>query len=281
MCLCDVSGRGAVRAMVLAVVLVGSVCPGEAWADERQADRRAGAALVEKGNELLAEGRYADALAAYEKATEALPRSPEVVYNVGVASYMLGDYVRARDAFNRALVTRDPALEAKIKFNLGNVACTLASKIASNPPEAIGLLKTGMGHYRDALELDPDDEDARINIELAQLFIKRLLDKLQQQQKEQQRQRQQKREQQDKGEDEQPQQQNRPQGDQQEEVQQDEEQQSDDEPTQERPQEGAGEALTTEEAERLLQSVRDKERTRREQLARRRHARRLPVLRDW
>ncbi len=273
MCLCDVSGMGAIRAMALVVVFAGSVCPGEAWADE-------GHALAAEGNQAFAVGDYTTARECYHAAAEVLPRSPEAVYNVGVASYMLGDYARARDALNRALVTRDPAFEAKIKFNLGNVACASASKIASNPPEAIELLKIGMGHYRDALELDPDDEDARINIELAQLFIKKLLDKLQQQRKEQQRQRQQQREQQDQGEDEQ-QQQNRPQGDQQEDGQQDEKQQSDDEPVQEQPQEGAGEALTTEEAERLLQAVRDKERIRREQLARRRHSRRLPVLRDW
>ncbi len=233
-------------------------------------------ALVAEGNQAFADGDHTTARECYRSAAEVLPRSPEVVYNVGVTSYMLGDYVGARDALNRSLLTRDPALEAKIKFNLGNIACALASKNMSNPPEAIELLKTGMGHYRDALELDPDDEDARINIELAQLFIKKLLDKLKQQQKEQQRQRRQQRDQQDQGEDEQEQQQSRPQGD-----QQDEEQPSDDEPAQERPQEGAGEALTTEEAERLLQAVRDKERIRREQLARRRHSRRLPVLRDW
>lgn len=255
--------------------------------------------LVEQGNLAFADGKFDEALSAYREAEVSLPASAELAYNLGAAHFKLNDYSAARDAFNRALLTRDLGLEAKAKYNLGDVAYISALDKQSEPSEALDLAKTAMGHYRDAIELNAEDEDARQNIEIAQLFIKDMMDKLKQQQEQQQDQQKGDEDQENENkEDQQEQQQEGEQddseGEQEQQQQGDQEQPADQEQQQQQPQDGGegeeGEAqqqpqdvqeMTSEEAEKLLQAVRDKERQRREDQQRRMRARRVPVLKDW
>lgn len=269
--------------------------------------------LVLEGNRAFGDGDYQTALAGYNEAEVLLPEAPELSYNKGVAHYKLNELDKARDAFQRALLTRDPALEADIKYNLGNVAHGQALEKLSSLQEAIDLLKQSIGHYRDALELDPEDEDAKTNINMAQLLIKDLLDKLKKQQEQQQNQQQdqdcdnpQNQDQQNQDQQQQNQQNQNQQQDQQQQEQSEQsqsQQQQQQEPSEqkdeqnqdgqlgsdqeqqpeEQQQRQASEAreMTPEEAARLLQSVRDKERKRRDELAKRRRANRRPVLKDW
>jgi hypothetical protein len=147
-------------------------------------------------------------------------------------------------------LTRDVELEARIKFNRGSVTYASGLKGASNPPEVIGLLKSAIVHYRDALELDPEDDDARINIEFGQQLIRNLLEKLNQQQEVRQQQ----------------------QGGQQEA----------NGGQQRRGQIGEPEHdhMTRQEAERLLQAGRDREWQHRNEIARRLRVGRIPVAED-
>jgi Ca-activated chloride channel family protein len=275
---------------LIAVTALATVAP---------ADEPSPRQLVANANQAFAEGNFEAALEGYNKADVYIPESPEVSYNQALAHYKLGDYVAARNHFNRALATRDLEFESDVKYNLGNVAYASALEKLSSPQEAIDLLKRGIGHYRDALELDPDDQDAKANIQAAQLLIKDLLDKLKQQQEQQQQQQQQgdqnnqDQQQHDQQEQEQQQQQGQ-QGDQQQQdpsqgQQQQQEQQQQEggqrdaqqrESDQQQQQVEARE-MTQEEAERLLQAVRDKEKRRREDRARRMQARRSPVVKDW
>ena len=249
--------------------------------------------LVERANLAYANEDYATALEGYRQAEVTLPESPQLAYDRGLAHYRLRELAEARDYFNRALRTRDLELEAKAKFNLGNVAYASALQKLSDLQEAIDLLKTAIGQYRDTLELAPDDEDAKANIQTAHLLIKDLLDKLKKQQEEQkQQQDDQDQDQQQDGEQHDQDQEGEKQygqdgqegnvdqeqnGEQQE--PQDEEQQQNQEG--QRQQEQEAREMTREEAERLLQSVRDRERQRREDRSRRARARWVPVLKDW
>ncbi len=247
--------------------------------------------LVERANGLFADGEYASALEAYREAEVMQPESPELAYNQGAAYYKLGDYSSAGDAFNRALLTRDLRLEAKIKYNLGDVAYASALEKESDLQEAIDLLKKAIGRYRDAIELDAGDADARANIETAQLLIKDLLDKLKQQQEQQQQQDQQQQSDQQQDQQSQSDQQDQQEGEQSQEQQEDGEQQDqqqageDSSEQQQQPevqqQPHQGDEMTRDEAERVLQAVRDKERKRRDERAKRLRLRRIPVLKDW
>ncbi|UCE61470.1 MAG: tetratricopeptide repeat protein [Phycisphaerales bacterium] len=224
---------------------------------------------VREANRAFADGDYVAALEAYKAVGKTLPDSPEVAFNQGVAYYKMGDYTQARDALNRSLTTHDAKLEVKAKFNLGNIAYASARQKMSNPTEAIGLLKTAIGYYRDAVELDPEDEGARINIELAQRLIRELLDKLNEQRDE-------RRSQEDEEQEPQEESQDQRQG-----GQGTGEQEAGAEQQQKQLQGQAEDSMTPQEAEQLLQAVRDEEQRRRKELARRRRLQRVPVERDW
>lgn len=247
---------------VAAVVCIGSV----AYAQETDVH-----ALVVEANRAFANGDYAAALEMYRTAQMMMPRAPELAYNQGVAAYMLGDYAQARDSLNRSLSTRNLELEAKIKFNLGNVAYASALKRVSSPPEAIGFLKSAIAHYRDAFELDSEDDDARINIELAQRLIRNLLEELNQQRKERRQQ------QDDQQEQQQHDQKQRQQGGQ----QRGQQEVGGGRQGREQLGEPANGLMTRQEVERLLQAARDRERQRRNELAGRRRVGRIPVAKDW
>ena len=306
--ICQRSRLRMANLVVCMVVLCGA---GRAIAEELPpADR------VHEANKLYAAGDYDKALETYKLAEVDCPECPEIAYDEGLVRYRQRDFEGARKLFNQALSTKDLDIEAKAKFNLGNVAYSQALEKMSNLQEAIEQARLAIAHYRDALDVNPQDNDARANIETAQLLIKDLLDKQKQQQENQQQQDQQNQDQQkqdqqqqqdeqqqdqkqqgeqdqqkedeQQSEEQQQQQEGEQSQEQQSEQQQSEQQQQQDgdqadEQQQEEQQAAPREAreLTEEEAARLLQAVRDKEAQRREELAERRRARRAPVTRDW
>ncbi|MCP4593248.1 MAG: hypothetical protein GY842_21125 [bacterium] len=278
-------GAAALRLCVLLLVaLTAPVLADEALSPAEQ---------VRRANQALADGDFEQALEGYRQAEVLLPDAPELAYNQAIAHYRAGDLAKAREQFSAALATRDLELEAKIKFNLGACRYAEALEKLSSLQEAIDLLRSAIEHYVDVLELEPDDADARVNIETAQLLIKDLLDKLKNQQEQEQDQQQQ--------DCEQPQEQDGdPSEEEQQEDSQSEEQQQQQEGEEQQPQPQPGEAeqeqeqqqqqqagetkerqLTEEEAQRLLQAVRDKEQQRRDEQARRRQIGRAKVTKDW
>ena len=272
--------------------------------------------LVAAANEAFARGDYQQALDGYNEAEVTLPESPRIAYNQGLAHYKLGDLVAARNHFNRALLTRDINIEASAKYNLGNVDYAEALQKQSAPTEAIDLLKSAIGHYRDALALRPDDADAKANIQSAQLLIKKLLDDLKKQQEQnkknqnqqqnkndnQKNQDQQQNQDQQKQQDQNDQSGQKPESDQKQrdkdasdkknqkpDQQPSDAQQNQNQQDQQSPDNKASTSdrkpeplkMSKQEAERLLQAIRDKERKRNREKAKRLRLRRAPVLKDW
>lgn len=271
---------------------------------------------VESGNAKYAAGEFDEALEVYKLAEADCPECPELAYNQGLAHYRMRDFEKAHEKFNEALLTRDLRLEQRAKYNLGNVAYAQALEKMADPKEAVEHAQRAIAFYRDALELDENDTQARANIEIAQLLIKQLLDEQKQQQEQEPNQQEDQQQQSEQNEqcdnpqqgqsDEQPENQ-QDQQEQQQEGSQDQE--SDEQQQQQQQQEGqegqpeqqeqqSGDAepgdqqqaqaqqyeqreLTREEAERLLQAVRDKEAQRRDEKARQMRAKRVPVKRDW
>jgi Ca-activated chloride channel family protein len=146
---------------------------------------------VAEGNRAYRDGKYAEAAAAYEKASVDLPEAAEIYFNKGTAYYGQEDYAKAVEALEAAaLKTRDLALEARCNFNLGNCAFRQAERQKdSDLQKAVDGYRRSIRHYQEALKLDPELADAAHNIEVVRLLLKDLLDKLnkqQQQQKQQQ-----------------------------------------------------------------------------------------------
>lgn len=292
--------RGRLRAVVAAaLVLVLGIATVARASAENEARRKA-----QDATRALDAGEYQKALDGYREAAVEFPDSPELAYNQAVAQYRLRDFEKARELFNQALSTRDLGLEANIKFNLGDCAYAEALEHMGNLQEAIDKLRLAISHYRDALELNSDDDDARANIETAQLLIKDLIDKQKQQQEQQQKdnptshpnqdQQQQKQQQEQQQKDDSTSQPSQDQQQQDQQQQQGEKQPQPDKGQQDKPQEEEQQAqaapkespqdqrqLTPQEADRLLQAVRDKERQRRDQLRRRLPVQRGRVDKDW
>lgn len=148
------------------------------------ANARAAAEQVAEGNKLLDQGDYRGALSAYDRAAEELPDSAEVSYNRGVALYRMGEFEKAGQAFQDALKPGRPELEAKAKYNLGRCAHAAALAKRDDLPTAINELSRAIGFYGDAMQLAPQDEDARKNKQLAERLREYLRRRLEEQKKE-------------------------------------------------------------------------------------------------
>ncbi len=256
----------------------------------------------------LAEKRYDDALKLYEQARAIDSQAAEIPYNMGVAAYRKGDLDQAAQLFDQArMLATDPALRAHSAYNLGTTAYRKSISQPEGAPEAQAAmqqareeLSQAIERFRETIDADPTDMDARVNGELAWRWLEQLKEMKKQQQQQQQGQQQQDQQQQDQQQQQQQQQGEQQQGEEQQQQQQqtegdqgqsqegEEQQEEKQQAAQEQPEpkEAAGDSaerrpMSREEAERLLQGVRDRQRQRQQELARQRNARKPPVDKDW
>ena len=109
---------------------------------------------VREGNERLLSGDAEGALRRFAEAEKALGPRPEIAYDRGNAQYRRGDLAAARDAWREAL-SREPGPIASRAFqNLGNAL------------EGLGDREGAVAALREALVRDPSNADARYNLEV-------------------------------------------------------------------------------------------------------------------
>lgn len=227
----------------------------------------------------------------------------ELLHNRAAAHFKLGELDEARDLWVRAAGLRDETFEAAARYNLGNCdyAAALRAAEQQDAQGSLEQLDRAIAQYRDALKLDPQLARARANLELAAQLKKQIEEMSEQQpqsqpstqpdQQEQQEQQEQNQNQSSSRPSSQPSEPDQQQGDsesQQQEQSESQQEQSpqpdtqpspDSQPTEQQSQGSEGEQaqeqqaqeqqplipieLTREEAERLLQMIRDSERERR------------------
>jgi Ca-activated chloride channel family protein len=136
---------------------------------------------VQQGNALYQNGKYAEAAEQYGSASQMVPDAAEIHFNQGNVAYKQQDYGKARAHYTQALQTSDRTLEGKVKYNLGNVEYQQALQNLQQSQAAVPHLRSAMTYYRDSLDVDPQQQEARYNLELSHL----LLHKLQQEQQQQ------------------------------------------------------------------------------------------------
>ena len=141
-------------------------------------------ALVQKGNNAYQNEQYPEALEAYEKASIDKPESPIIYFNKGAVYYQQGDYQKATEFFEQAAIkSKDLKLEAKSHYNLGNTAFRESSRQRdSDLKKSLKALENSIRHYQRALQLDPSQDGASYNIEIARLTMKQVLDEIKKQQ---------------------------------------------------------------------------------------------------
>ncbi len=130
---------------------------------------------VSLANHAFAQERYRDAADLYEIALADLPDSPVLHFNQGNAYFKLNELGRAIPEYMRALESDSTPFAARVHFNLGNVHYQRAINAMRTFRDAVTPIREAMQSYRDALALDPDLVDAMYNLELADRLFEELL----------------------------------------------------------------------------------------------------------
>ena len=136
-------------------------------------------------------GAYDQALRGFADDQTERPDDPELSLNVGAAHYKLNDFEAADSQFYRAAAIGDDELRAQALYNLGNSAYRQ------------DRLEDAVDFYMASLEANPDDLDAKFNLE----FVREEMRQRQQQNRDgqdQQQNEQQEQEQDDQGAQQQP-----------------------------------------------------------------------------
>jgi tetratricopeptide (TPR) repeat protein len=232
----------------LLIVGTATIWSNFAWADSFSSLNKKGNKSYQEAKELLEEGKKNEAQEAYERALKYYrdaeiekPESPDLSYNIGSVMYQQEKYQDAMEKYYRALSTDELANQAATYYNMGNTLYR-----SGKYPEAIQA-------YQKCLDINPDDEDAKYNIEFVRKKMKEMLDKeTQRQQKQQQQQQEQQRENKS---------QEQEQSQQQEQKQQQQAQPQDQQEKQEQKQEQMQpkEGMTKEDAERILNALKEDE----------------------
>lgn len=165
-------------AMVLAAAALAWSCG--ASADTGLLDSMKTSRVTGEANKEYHQGRYDSARAGYMRAKDMVEeRSPEsyrLHYNIGASFYKEGNYDQAEKEFQQARGSQDPELSEAAVYNLGNVYFQKAMQ-----DQKIETLEKAVENYQAALQMNPDNEDARFNIEV----VRRLIDLKKQQQQQQ------------------------------------------------------------------------------------------------
>ena len=144
---------------------------------------------VREGNERLAAGDHAGALAAYDRAARALPSEPGVHLDRGLALLEAGQLDQAREALR--LATEPPAspeIRGAAFYDLGLAFYRQADAAAGeqNHEEAQRLFREAADAFRSSLRQVPGNRDAGWNLELALRRIREQEEQQRQQEEQQQ-----------------------------------------------------------------------------------------------
>jgi Ca-activated chloride channel family protein len=149
----------------------------------------------DKGKKAYEEGHYDEARVYYEHVLKNRKKDDGAQFGLGVTAYQQKDMETAARALNNAMNSDDKSLASKAMYNLGNMF-----RDQQKMEESLAL-------YRKAIELDPTDEDAKVNYELLKQVLQQQEQKQQEdkqnQEQDQEKQDQQKQDQDSEGQDEQ------------------------------------------------------------------------------
>ena len=265
-------------------------------------------AFVREGNEAYEAEKYDEAGAQYSQAVIRNPENVKGLYNMGDVLYQKGQFQVAAQAFMKAAEGSEAKGEKAQAFhNLGNALLAWGEKSEKEgqgggmqpspqatgqseeeqPPTPMELFKQSVEAYKSALRLNPSDPDSKYNLSYA---MRKLQQQQQKQENQDQNQDQDKKDQQDQKDEQEKQDQQDQQDqkqDQQDQQQQDKQNQQDQqnqEQNQQKPQNAQNQpqALTREEAERILEMLKNNEEQIQDKLQKRKaRVKKVKVDKDW
>jgi len=170
-------------------------------------------AKADTASRLYEQGKYKEAFELYKKAAANQKDNWPLFYDLGVAAYKSGRPDEAVKAFERAVSSIDKPLQAKSLYNLGNSYFRIGEMAEQQKPDqALPIYERSLKSYEGSVALDPNDVDAKHNIDVVKKKIEELKKKQEQQQKQQNKQQDNKDQNKDKDKDKEKQDQNQQQG---------------------------------------------------------------------
>jgi len=109
--------------------------------------------LMRQGNGLYNRGKYDEALSRYQMAEVLEPDATAIHFNLGNALFRLGRYQEAARELELVMIDKKPERRANAMYNLGNVAFKA------------GQLDPAIKAYAGALAVNPNDKQAKQNLE--------------------------------------------------------------------------------------------------------------------
>ncbi len=153
--------RGGTKTQGVCLLLVcAAMTATSAWADSVASKNR-------EGNRLFESGKFQEAEKTYLDAQAQSPGRPEILYNLGNSLIKQKKYDQALQSLRQATSKAGKPLEANTWYNIGDALFEMSD------------FKDAAQAYVQALKIDPADQDAKHNLELALRNLK------QQQEKEQ------------------------------------------------------------------------------------------------
>jgi Ca-activated chloride channel family protein len=140
------------------------------------------------GLDAYQQGKFEDAYSEFQQTLKSHPESTaddKLQFDSGAAAYKLKDYTKALESFSQALLTRDPGLQGKGHYNLGNTLYQRGETEKSDEKK-LSDWTNALDHYQQTLKLDPNDKDAKDNYEYVKQKIEELKNRQAQQQQQQQ-----------------------------------------------------------------------------------------------
>jgi Ca-activated chloride channel family protein len=137
------SGRGARSAIILLLALTGPAGPVRADVGAR----------MREGGSLERRGKYEEAVGKYQDALVLEPDNVRIHYDLGRALYRMNKPAEAAAEFQLGLLSKARRLKARSLYNIGN--CQFRQK----------GLDAAIASYSQALMLDPNDQQAKQNLE--------------------------------------------------------------------------------------------------------------------
>jgi len=140
-------------------------------------------------------GDFGTAQREYAAAAQRDPKKPDLEFNIGTAAYKAGQFPQAAQAFQKSLgaePSADPkrlAAQEDAYYDLGNTLYRSGQKTQpSNAQQTIQTWEQAVKTYDAALQLRPQDTDAKYNRDLVQRKLDELKKQQDQKQKQQNRQ---------------------------------------------------------------------------------------------
>jgi tetratricopeptide (TPR) repeat protein len=146
-----------------------------------------GGSKIREGEKAYAKKDYDLSLQKFMEARLDRPESQELSLNIGNAQYKKKKYDKAIEAYKEALFGKESKLAADAYYNLGNANFRKGEfAIQQGDQQGLQHYRTAMAMYKKSLEINPNNKDAKQNIEVVQIRIKELLERQKQQQQQQQ-----------------------------------------------------------------------------------------------